>query len=105
MEKVIRNGKVAVLISYGFGAGWSTWNNADNHILLFHPKLVDMVESGKREEIDEEWVEENLGISDVYCGGAEDLEIEWLEEGTKFCVEEHDGSESLLLIDRLTLTA
>ena len=25
MEKVIRDGKVAVLYSPGYGAGWSTW--------------------------------------------------------------------------------
>ena len=24
-DKVIRDGKVAVIISPGFGAGWSTW--------------------------------------------------------------------------------
>ena len=26
MEKVIRNGQVAVLYSPGFGAGWYSWN-------------------------------------------------------------------------------
>ena len=25
MNKVIRDGKVAVVVSPGFGAGWSTW--------------------------------------------------------------------------------
>ena len=26
MEKIIEDGKVAVLVSKGYGAGWSTWN-------------------------------------------------------------------------------
>ena len=26
IEKVVRDGKVAVLVSPGYGAGWSTWN-------------------------------------------------------------------------------
>jgi len=61
MEKVIRDGKVAVLISDGFGAGWYSWSS-NNEALLFHPKLVEMVEQGKAAKIDEDWVKENLGI-------------------------------------------
>lgn len=30
MDKVIKDGKVAVLYSPGFGAGWFTWNNHHN---------------------------------------------------------------------------
>ena len=45
MDKVVRDGKVAVLISQGFGAGWYSWNS--NEQLLFSPKIVEMVEQGK----------------------------------------------------------
>jgi len=38
MNKVIRDGKVAVLISYGFGAGFYTWGAPLEAI--FDPKLV-----------------------------------------------------------------
>ena len=104
MEKVIRNGKVAVLVSGGFGAGWYSWNS--NHKeLLFHPKLVALVEAGKQSEITEEWLEQELDLKDIYCGGARDLDIEWLNEGTAFVVEEYDGSESLRTMDDLTLVA
>lgn len=48
MKKVIRNGKVAVLVSEGFGAGWYSWNREYKE-LLFHPKLVEMVEQGRNE--------------------------------------------------------
>ena len=101
MDKVIRDGKVAVLISNDFGAGWYTWNNGYQE-LLFHPKLVEMVESGRREELTEEWVKEHLGI-DIYDGGKSSLGIEWVKEGTQFKVMEYDGSESLKTINDLHL--
>ena len=104
MEKVIRDGKVAVLVSGGFGAGWYSWNSSHKE-LLFHPKLVALVEAGKQSEITSEWLTEELGLPDIYCGGARDLEIEWLPEGTAFEIEEYDGSESLRTMDSLTLVA
>lgn len=103
MEKVIRNGKVAVLYSPGYGAGWYSWNS--NKELLFHPKLVGMVEDLNGDLIDADWVKENLGIENVYCGGASDLRICWLLEGTAFMISEYDGSESVDTLDELTLIA
>lgn len=103
MDKVIRDGKVAVLVSYGYGAGWYSWNE-DHKELLFSPKVVAMVESGKRDKINDEWVEENLGI-DIYTGGAYQLTIEWLQEGTPFTIEEYDGCESLNTLEIKPLIA
>jgi hypothetical protein len=104
LDKVIRDGKVAVLVSGGFGAGWYSWNT-EYPQLLFHPKIVAMVEENRQSEITEGWIKENLGIDDVYCGGAEDLRIEWLPRGTAFRVNEYDGSESLETMEDLTLVA
>ena len=103
MEKIIRNGQVAVLYSPGFGAGWYSWNS--NKELLFHPKLVEMVENNRQSEITTQWIQENLGINNVYCGGADDLQIEWLDEGTVFEIDEYDGSESIITLGNLTLIA
>ena len=104
MEKVIRNNKVAVLISTGYGAGWYSWS--DNHQeLLFHPKLVEMVEQDRSNEIDKKWVKENLGIEGVYCDGAEQLIIKWLPVGTAFRIEEYRGCETLEIIEGLVFLA
>lgn len=103
IKKVIRDGNVAVLISPGFGAGWYSWNS-DYPEMLFHPKLVEMVETGRKNEITDEWMQENLGI-DIHPLGAEDLDIIWLKEGTAFCVEEYDGSESIKTSEDFNLTA
>jgi len=104
MEKVIRDGKVAVLVSHGFGAGWYSWNQKHKE-LLFNPKLVELVESDRRDEITKEWVKENLGISDVYCGGVTGLKIHWIEQGTAFKIYEYDGAEDLETFENLTLIA
>lgn len=103
MEKVIKDGNVAVLYSPGFGAGWFTWNNHPE--LVFHPKIVKMVEDGNQSNIDEDWMLQELGLSDIYCGGADDLRIAWLPQGTAFTIEEYDGAESIRTNDDLTLVA
>ena len=103
MEKIIRDGKVAVLYSPGLGAGWYSWNT-EHPCLMFHPKLVEMVEAGRASDITDEWVMENLGI-DIYAGGAEQLKIEWLPEGTAFRIDEYDGSESIVTAEELFHTA
>lgn len=98
------NGLVAVLISPGFGAGWSTWSHGqDSEALLFDSRLVDAVLAKMPED---EFVEycRSLGY-DQYMGGASDLEVVWLEQGTRFVVEEYDGSESIRTFDDLCYVA
>lgn len=104
MEKVIRDGLVGILVSPGFGAGWSTWND-EHPELLFSPKVIEMVESGRAKEIDGEWCLENLGIAHVYCGGASDLVVKWIPAGTPFYIHEYDGSESIKTSDNFTMSA
>ena len=48
MEKVIREGKVGVLISPGYGAGFYTWGAPIEAI--FNPTLIELVEQQKVEE-------------------------------------------------------
>ena len=109
MEKVIRDDKVAVLYSPGYGAGWSTWcyNDALVETLLFHPLIVEKVESGHKNEITREWLVQQFGeeFEDVYCGGVDQLEIEWLPEGTAFRIEEYDGFETIITSKLLYYTA
>lgn len=96
--KEIRDGKVAVLYSPGYGAGWSTWNSGRGigleHFLLFDPTLVHMVENDQRDLIPA-YVESVYPDSYFYGGGAEDLSIQWIPEGCMFKVTEYDGSESI----------
>lgn len=107
MQKLIENGKVAVLISPGFGAGWSTWNSIRDGItseqLLFDRTIAALTIQRDLEEITSDqyyelvssYCDETFGKDNVYCGGVDDLEVVWIPEGTLFKVNEYDGSESI----------
>ena len=99
MEKVIRDGKVAVLYSPGFGAGWSTWSRGDyDNKTLFDPVIVNCVEAGDFEKLNTYMT---LWYPDMYLGGMDSLEIAWLPEGTLFRIHEYDGSESIEIKEEL----
>ena len=101
MNKVIRDGKVAVLVSPGYGAGWSTWAYSGEEdyrdFMLHDPTLVAMVERGDSVEAIESYV--TSLYPQTYCGGADDLTIEWLPVGTAFRIHEYDGFESVEIRD------
>jgi hypothetical protein len=94
MEKVIRDGKVAVLYSPGFGAGWSTWNS-EHESMLYHPMLVDTVLSNEANWLENAEALASLIWPDAYLGGIGDLTVEWIPVGTLFKITEYDGSESI----------
>ena len=105
MDKVYNEeGKVAVLYSPGFGAGWSTWAHDESVSLkaLFDPEVVQWVLDGKPEGKftgeDEEYFFSKYG-GYIYTGGMSDLKIKWLAPETKFRITEYDGNEDLEFID------
>lgn len=102
-------GKVAVLYSPAYGAGWSTWigaNKAEKEFVLFDIGLVelalefiegrqDLYESDEKlEKYLKESAYPNLG--NEYLGGWSDIKIMWLEPDTRFYVKEYDGNESII---------
>ena len=87
--EVIRDEKLAVLVSPGYGAGWSSWNT-DHPDCLFNPTIVQWVLNGKNGDVPEVCGE------DFYYGGARDLVVHWVPVGTKFKIDEYDGNESIL---------
>ena len=97
-EKIIKDGKVAVAVSRGFGAGWTTWNSK---ISPFEPKVIELILAGEREKITEDWCERELGIKECYCGGVEGLDVQWVTKGLRFSINEYDGSESLYIENEL----
>ncbi len=95
-------GQVAVLISPGFGAGWSTWAGEHAEAVIFDSRLVDYVLVNGNKTLGE--YAESLGY-DNYKGGADDVEVIWLEPGTRFVIEEYDGSESIRTFEDLCYIA
>lgn len=110
MNKVIKDGKVAVLVSAGYGAGWYSWSRELKEC-LFDPEIVSIVMANSEDdEIDKRGVElvQNAARKwdGFYSGRASGLYIEWVDEGSIFEISVYDGHESIHIIgDRDYITA
>jgi hypothetical protein len=95
MDKVIRDGRVAVIYSPGFGAGWYSWNN-DYPGILFDPRVVAWIENNKQTN---EVTDLESYLEETYPQGyfsLDNLRISWIPVGTMFRINEYDGSESIV---------
>jgi hypothetical protein len=95
--------RVGVLVSYGYGAGWYSWNRQYREC-LFAPEIVHMVSSYNNKKLHPNVVKEIEEMAERlwpegYWGGAEGLCVIWLPVGTKFRIDEYDGAEGLETID------
>jgi hypothetical protein len=90
--KLFRDGKVAVLYSPQYGAGWSTWN--DNKDCIFDPDIA-LIVLGENEGNIKELAQRKWGEK-YFCDlGAGELEVEWIQQGQCFDIKEYDGFESI----------
>ena len=81
--------KVEVLVSPGFGAGWSTWND-DGLKLAVDKRIIDFFKRAGQ-DADKNLVKaflREIGYEHVYCGGWDDLVIETVSKGMKFRISE-----------------
>ena len=103
VEKVIRDGMVAVLYSPGFGGGcWRLWQHKDDRgeFVTFDRRLVEAAERGASHGEVKEMLEELFG-GEMYisASGWADIEIAWLPVGTRFEITEYDGTEVIRIFD------
>lgn len=98
MQKVKRNGQIAVLVSPGFGAGWVSWNDGQKgETLACDADIVEAV-LAKDRTLAASIAKQKFPGEHVCVLGAEDLVVEWVDEGSNFEINEYDGSESLHVI-------
>ena len=109
---------IAVLVSYDYGAGWSTWNKqgGEPYQIAYDKRVVEFWLEHKNdkhylEELDRFNFEanpiktealtyfESLGYSGIYFGGFSGIELEWVPIGAHFEIREYDGAESLYILD------
>jgi hypothetical protein len=98
MNRLIRDGQVAVLYSPGYGAGWSTWCQEDDRMrlnMLFDPQIADLVDQNAPDWLEQAKAITQIKYPEAYTGGLADLEIRWLPVGTQFRVLEYDGFEQV----------
>lgn len=81
-----------VLISPGFGAGFSTWNEPE---MATDKRLIEAFERGVTEE-EFKQVCEDCGYENVYLGGFDHLEVVNVSSGTQFYIDVYDGYERLV---------
>lgn len=97
VEKLEKDGKVAVLISPGYGAGWSTWADEEHKaFMLFDRNLVNLVLD---EKYDEAVKLVEARDPNIYTGGISGIKVVWIGKGTQFRVTEYDGYESIEYIN------
>lgn len=107
MSRYVKDGKVAVLLSWGYGSGWSTWNRNYPNI-AFDPFIVECVLEHNQLEGDAKLDHLDVLISkvveyskeaypDACLIGVWALGIEWVPVGEKFRIQEYDGSEAIIL--------
>ena len=87
-----------VLVSSGFGAGWSTWSGEYSALeLATDSGLVELVESGAPLSQWYAYVADKW--PNAYTGGLEDVHVVEVAEGEYWRITEYDGSESLEPLD------
>ena len=96
-ERLIRDGRVAVLYSPGWGAGWSTWEEDPDvrMAMLFDPQIADIRDQGAADWQERAQAIAQIKYPDSYLGGLMDLKVKWLPVGTQFRVTEYDGNEDI----------
>lgn len=106
MDRVIKDGRVAVLVSPGYGAGFHTWNDIPN--LCFCPYIVNHILNGTEDEINESGIKKfyNLAKDEwVSTLGLDDVVIEWLPQGTQFTFDVYDGNETIQILSDIAIIA
>lgn len=84
------NGEVAVAVSRGYGAGWSSWCAANP--MDYRYNILVLIDNY-------EVAHELAKLEDYYTGGLDDVELCWIEPGCAFVIDEYDGSEGIQFRD------
>lgn len=103
VETLVKDGQMAVAVSPGYGAGWSTWNYEE---LAYDKRVIELILAYQDRRISEEDLGnqlETLGYHNVYLGGLYQVQIMWVPLGTIFRIDEYDGLESVEMEDEIGL--
>lgn len=106
--------KIAVLVSPGFGAGWSTWCGKS---LAYDKRVIEwwLAHKDDKKYMDEltafhtnhvQYLTQQLfqswGYNHVYFGGIGDIEeLTWVDCNRLFRITEYDGAEGIEFVDEV----
>lgn len=83
--------KYGVLVSHGFGAGWSSW---EGPTLAYDGRVIDCWIKNNDEQEVADFIE-SLGYDRPYMGGWKNCQLEWIPENTLWRITEYDGAEQI----------
>ena len=99
-----------ILISTGYGSGWSTSNygDASREAMLTYQPIIDAIEAGTFGDPEtratlEYQVKQDL--DDPHCGGFDDMRIVEVDDTEPFTIIEYDGHESVIRASNLKTLA
>lgn len=96
MEKIERDGKIAVLYTPNSSAGWSSWaRDGWEASLCMDARIVGPFLNGDKAAALEA---ARAMVPNLYTGGFRNLAVFWVEKGKMFEIEEYDGSETVHVI-------
>lgn len=90
------NGKVAVIYSPGYGAGWSTWYPDYCPAMLFDASLARFL-------LADDQVQAKAHAEKYYPDAAfvvDQLKVMWVDEGDEFRIDVHDGYERVVVLGK-----
>lgn len=106
--------KFAVLLSPGYGSGWSTWNVPE---IAYDKRIVEwyyahnsqdfrskVIQFGLHQKESKEHKEANkffteCGYPETYFGGFPHVDVRWVAAGALWRIKEYDGAESIEYFD------
>lgn len=102
-QKYEIDGKIGVVISSDFGAGWSTWcsNSEIAERMLFDAEIVKLILAGKEDEA-KDYV---LTFAPYVYVGADKLTVLFISKGVAFSINDYDGCESVYMSIKLDWVA
>ena len=88
---------VGIIVSTGFGAGWSTWNDDDipSDFLVMDKTLIEMCLNKTPIEKVEEYIKSKFPNNSLYMGGWKKSNVFFVVRKTLFRINEYDGNESV----------
>lgn len=97
------DGLVGVIISQGYGAGWSTWRGNDPFFAMDKTLVEFALRKAPQHEV-EQYIK-TVKCEDLYLGAWDYVRVEYLAPGTRFAIVEDDGYERINLIKDIEMVA
>ena len=91
-------GEIEILISPGYGAGWSTFGWNDDINIALDKRIIDYYKQNGT-KVDKEEVKkflESIGYEHAYCGGWSQIMLDTIPPNCRFRIDEYDGYETLI---------